>query len=177
MSGATIILVMSLLLVLMWIARSYTPENWIGIAALLLVISTKPISALSFYSGRTSTLLLHFGKTKIVGILRNMANRSYAILNDHTNGGRELKTKVSFGAYSSVRLLLFIAFTLVQFVLLIVIGLSLFFVPIIYFSANESNVITYTFFASAYIISIVILIILWNKKIQHLEAPKNAQQA
>lgn len=158
-TGFIAALLLSALLCIVWMTQNYAPSNWVGSAVLLIALCATPTIAVFYFSSRLSTWLLDFTAcltASLQKLISRLTNGRAPEINKHCVAYRPLRLMIK-----TLRVVIFFIITIMLAVLVLGIGLMLFFAPIVYFSIDVRPIWHYGIFALAYGFLIMCLFNYW----------------
>ena len=154
------ICLLSIVLNLVWVGRSYAPENWISTAGLLfLLCSDQFITANSFFS-RLSQSFANYTAQPLAAMLQKsdfLAHRYLGRFNPYPTS--------SFFLYCLMwleRVLTYLITWLLFVSCFFALGFFVCFVPVVYFTVNKTSSIELYSFALVYMTFILVALVYWR---------------
>ena len=163
-SGFALIVLLSTLLCLIWLALDYAPENWIGVAALALFLWKGQARAVI----RSGAIVADGFITLFIRALSTLRMKRY-----FTSHLRSLVCAIG----RSIQPIFFFSIALAVIILIIVLGLLIFFSPIFYFSAEPRGPLEHLVFGAFYISLISASVFLWQLNMKKLRSKEHVPRA
>jgi hypothetical protein len=135
-TGLIGILLLTVLITTIWVMADYAPENWIGTATLLLILSSGETKAMGRVSQRIAFLMIDFTAQPLASIVQKSLDTASKRLPPWIQ-------KTHFDPFTPVaiiiRVVLFFTLTIAVFILILAMGALVFFAPIVYFSVSLTD--------------------------------------
>ena len=164
------IVLLSVLLCLIWVAVDYAPENWVGVAALLFVYSSKGVLAQSQVSAYLATYVI--GLVRKVMLMLFRIRMAYASQDLLAWGEQIDESPVLEILLECVRVLAFFIMSVFFLLMFFAVGAVLFIAPIVYFSVAVRQSFDYGIFCLLYLLAIFVTLYFWRFYSQSLRQAK-----
>ena len=146
-TGLMAILLLTCLITTIWVMADYAPENWIGTATLLLILSSGETKAMGHISQRIAFFMVDFTAQPLASTVQKSLKTARKWMPAWLQ-------KPGFDSFMPVaniiRVALFVVLTIAVFALILAMGALLFFAPIVYFSVNLADLIDKAVFIISY---------------------------
>ena len=146
-TGLMAILLLTCLITTIWVMANYAPENWIGTATLLLILSSGETKAMGHISQRIAFFMVDFTAQPLASTVQKS-------LKTASKWMPAWLQKPGFDSFMPVaniiRVALFVVLTITVFALILAMAALLFFAPIVYFSVNLADLIDKAVFIISY---------------------------
>lgn len=166
-TGLIVILLLTILICDIWVMADYAPENWVGTASLLLILSSGEAKAMAHISQRIAVLMIDFSSQPLSSVLSKSINTASLWL-------PKWATKPQFKFFALprkvLRVILFIILALSVLMFMLAIGAVVFFAPIIYFSVSLSDITSRSLFILGYVAMIFCTYRYWQYCTQKLHS-------
>lgn len=146
-TGLMAILLLTFLITTTWVMADYAPENWIGTATLLLILSSGETKAIAHVSPRIAFLMIDFTAQPLASIIKKSVDTATKCLPTWV---QEIRLNPFRLVADIIRVAIFVVLTIAVFVLILAIGALLLFAPIVYFSVNLTDWIARALFFISY---------------------------
>jgi hypothetical protein len=148
------------------VGRDYAPENWVGIAGLLFILCSGQVIAIHRINAGLAIFFIDVSSQPLAAIFYKIGLLSSQRI-DSVN-------RAIHNLHQTIRVILFILLGGLFVFCFISIALTVFFIPIIYFSTQPSSAFTLTIFTLLYGWLIFIAFRQWLRLTQHLTATDKA---
>tara|TARA_B110000879_G_scaffold206369_1_gene288230 strand:- start:222 stop:878 length:657 start_codon:yes stop_codon:yes gene_type:complete len=141
-TSAIALLLLSILICLIWVGRDYAPENWVGIAGLLFILCSGQIISIHRINASLAIFFINVSSQPLAAIFYKsglLASQKIDAVN-----------RAIHNLHQTIRVILFILLGGFFVFCFISIALTVFFIPIIYFSTQPSSALTLTIFTLLY---------------------------
>ena len=165
-TSAIALLLLSVLICLIWVGRDYAPENWVGIAGLLFILCSGQVIAIHRINAGLAIFFIEVSSQPLGAIFYKIGLLSSQRI-DAVN-------RAIHNLHQTIRVFLFILLGGLFVFCFISIALTVFFIPIIYFSTQPSSAFTLTIFTLLYGWLIFIAFRQWLRLTQYLTATDKA---
>ena len=168
-TSAIALLLLSILICLIWVGHDYAPENWVGIAGLLFILCSGQAIAIHRINARLVIFFIDISSQSLGAIFYKIGLLSSQRI-DAVN-------RAIHNLHLTIRVFLFVGLGAIFVTCFIAIALTVFLIPIIYFSTQPSSAFTLTIFTLLYGWLIFIAFRQWLRLTQYLTATDKAASA
>ena len=165
-TSAIALLLLSILICLVWVGHDYAPENWVGIAGLLFILCSSQAIAIHRINARLVIFFIDISSQSLTAIFYKTGLLASQKINAVNRDIHNL--------HQTIRVFLFVALGAIFITFFITIALTVFLIPIIYFSTQPSSAFTLTTFTLLYSWLIFIAFRQWLRLTQYLTAADKA---